>query len=61
VLYVEQTHPETHVRERNDRLALLPAKAPRMDGLGSVFDFHERVRTELERFFIEAVAFEKNS
>jgi inorganic pyrophosphatase len=58
VLYVEQTNPNTRVRERNDRLALLPMEAPRMDGLRSVFDFHERVRTELERFFTEAVAFE---
>jgi inorganic pyrophosphatase len=58
VLYVEQTNPERGVRERNDRLALLPGKAPRMDGLRSVFDFHERVRTELERFFFDAVAFE---
>jgi inorganic pyrophosphatase len=58
VLYVEQTDRERHVRERNDRLALLPANAPRMDGLLSVFDFHERVRAELERFFLEAVAFE---
>lgn len=58
VLYVEQTNPESGVRERNDRLALLPASAPRMDGLRSVLDFHERVRTELERFFVDAVAFE---
>jgi len=58
VLYVEQTNPKTHVRERNDRLALVPANAPRLDGVRSVFDFHERVRSELERFFLEAVAFE---
>jgi inorganic pyrophosphatase len=58
VLYVEQTNSENRVRERNDRVALVPAKAPRLDGLHSVFDFHERVRSELERFFLEAVAFE---
>jgi len=58
VLYIEQTNTDTHVRERNDRLALLPVEAPRMDGLRSVLDFHERVRAELERFFLEAVAFE---
>jgi inorganic pyrophosphatase len=58
VLYVEQTNADSHVRERNDRVALLPADAPRMDGLRSVFDFHQRVRDELERFFLTTVAFE---
>jgi len=58
VLYVEQTSSDTRARERNDRLAVLPVHAPRMDGLKSVFDFHERVRAELERFFLEAVAFQ---
>lgn len=58
VLYVEQTNLDSRVRERNDRVALIPAKAPRMDGLRTVFDFHERVRDELERFFVAAVAFE---
>jgi inorganic pyrophosphatase len=56
VLSAEQTSSDTH--ERNDRLAVRPVNAPRMDGLESVFDFHERVRAELERFFLEAVAFE---
>jgi inorganic pyrophosphatase len=58
VLYVEQTNPKTRSRERNDRLALLPATDPRMDNLKTVFDFHDRVRVELERFFMEAVALE---
>ena len=58
VLHVEQTNPKTRARERNDRLALLPATASRMDGLQTVFDFHERVRQELERFFLHTVAFE---
>jgi inorganic pyrophosphatase len=41
-----------------DRLAVLPTKAPRHDQIASVFDLAERVRAEIERFFLNAVAFE---
>ena len=58
VLRVEQTNPESKRRERKDRLLVLPVKAPRQGHLRSVFDLTERVRDELSRFFINAVAFE---
>src|SRR5436190_20561663 len=44
VLRVEQTNEQSHRRERNDRMAVLPATAPRWDAVQSVFDLHERVR-----------------
>jgi inorganic pyrophosphatase len=58
VLQVEQTNLETRDRERNDRLAAVPLKAPDLESVSSVFDLSERARTELERFFLNAVAFE---
>jgi len=58
VLLVEQTDPSSHARERNDRLVMLPTKAPRAESIPSVFDLGERVRLELERFFMTSVAFE---
>ena len=38
VLNVEQTNLETGGRERNDRLAALPVKAPALESIRSVFD-----------------------
>ena len=58
VLHVEQTSPTSHKRERNDRLIAMPTKAPRWDAIRSVEDFSERIRRELEQFFLSAVAFE---
>lgn len=58
VLNVEQTNLETKRRERNDRVAALPLKAPRLEHITSVFDLQERARAEIERFFLNAVAFE---
>ena len=58
VLRVEQTNEQSHRRERNDRMAVLPATAPRWDAVQSVFDLHERVRMELEQFFVAVTAFE---
>jgi inorganic pyrophosphatase len=58
ILKVEQTNPESRRRERNDRIAVLPLKSPRQDAISSVFDLSERVRSEIERFFENAVAFE---
>src|SRR5262245_19043735 len=37
VLRVEQTNTSSRARERNDRLAVLPVKAPRWDAIQSVF------------------------
>ncbi|HEX6738119.1 MAG TPA: inorganic diphosphatase [Vicinamibacteria bacterium] len=58
MLKVEQKNLEHGGRERNDRLAVLPMKAPRLEHLRSVFDLAERLRAEIEQFFLHAVAFE---
>jgi len=58
VLEIEQTNPRTGARERNDRVVMLPVKAPRVDDVRTVFDFSDRWRAELEKFFLAAVAFE---
>ena len=58
VLKVEQTNRESRARERNDRLVALPINAPRCESVRTVFDFDERIRKELEQFFMSAVAFE---
>ena len=59
ILRVEQTNPKSGARERNDRLAALPVTAPRHDSIADVFDLSERVRAELEQFFVAAAFFEK--
>jgi inorganic pyrophosphatase len=58
VLNVEQTNLHSKRRERNDRLAVLPIKAPRHEGIVSIFDLTGRIRDEIERFFLHAVTFE---
>ena len=58
VLEIEQTNPRSHVRERNDRLIVVPVKASRQSDIHSVFDFSDRWRAEIAQFFLAAVAFE---
>ncbi|MGH9408232.1 MAG: inorganic diphosphatase [Vicinamibacterales bacterium] len=58
LLRVEQTNRTSGARERNDRVATLPISAPRWASIHTVFDLNERIRQELERFFLSAVAFE---
>ena len=58
VLEVEQTNPKSRARERNDRVVLLPVKAPRHADIGTVFDLSDRWRAEIENFFLAAAAFE---
>jgi inorganic pyrophosphatase len=58
VLRVDQRNAQSGGRERNDRLFVLPTKAARVDHVRTIFDFPERVRTEIETFFINVVAFE---
>jgi inorganic pyrophosphatase len=58
VLNVEQTNLHSKRRERNDRIAVLPIKAPRQEEIASIFDFTGRIRNEIEQFFLHAVAFE---
>ena len=57
-LRVDQRSARSGARERNDRLFVLPVKAPRHDHLRSVLDLPQRVRDEIERFFVNVVAFE---
>jgi inorganic pyrophosphatase len=57
-LRVEQRNVRTGNRERNDRVLVLPVKAPRVDHLQSIFELPQRLRDELERFFLSVVAFE---
>ena len=58
VLRVEQQGAGSGRRERNDRLFALPVKAPRSEHIRTIFDLPERVRLELEQFFLNVVAFE---
>lgn len=58
MLRVEQTDPTSGRRQRNDRLFALPIKAPRFEHVQTIFDLPERVRLELEQFFLNVVAFE---
>jgi len=57
-LRVDQKNVRTGARERNDRLFVLPVKAPRVDHLRSILDLSQRERDEIERFFLNVVAFE---
>ena len=57
-LRVEQTDVASGKRQRNDRLFALPIKAPRVAAVQTIFDLPERVRLELEQFFLNVVAFE---
>src|SRR5262249_12376418 len=58
MLRVDQKNLQSGERERNDRVFALPMKAARMDHIQTVFDFPQRVRDEIERFFVNVVAFE---
>ena len=58
VLRVEQAGAAPGQRERNDRLFALPIKAPRSAHVQTIFDLPERVRLEIEQFFLTVVAFE---
>jgi inorganic pyrophosphatase len=58
ILNVEQTNLKSGARERNDRLAVLPVTAPRLETIATVFDLPERARAELEQFFLAATFFE---
>jgi inorganic pyrophosphatase len=58
VLRVEQRSLKGGGRERNDRLFVLPIKAPRQEQVRTIFDLPERVRLELEGFFLSVIAFE---
>lgn len=58
VLQVEQNKKSGSGRERNDRLLVVPVKAPRFDGLRDARELPDRAREEIEAFFRTAVLFE---
>jgi len=57
VLNVEQTNLGSGARERNDRIVAVPIESTEARTMRSVFDIPQRGRQELERFFLNAVAF----
>jgi inorganic pyrophosphatase len=58
VLNVQQRNASTRRVERNDRFFVAPVSAPRQAGIESVLSLSPRIRSELELFFLHAVAFE---
>lgn len=48
-------------RIRNDRLLALPLEAPRYEGAKDIFELPERLRDELEKFFVDAVFFARKN
>jgi inorganic pyrophosphatase len=58
ILRVEQTTIAKPAPENNDRVFAIPMKAARFDHVRTIFDLPERVRLELEQFFVSVVAFE---
>jgi len=51
----------TYVTKSPTRIAVLPVTAPRFDAIATVFDLAERMRAELEQFFLAATFFEKKN
>ncbi len=60
VLEVEQGRKGGAGRERNDRVIAVPQQS-RRDTWTTVFELPERVRQELDSFFLAAVAFEEKN
>jgi inorganic pyrophosphatase len=58
VLRVTQVPHGTGVPERNDRIAAVPAVDARLTHISSMADLGDRIRQEIERFFLAVVAFE---
>jgi inorganic pyrophosphatase len=58
IVELEQNRKTGGGRERNDRVVAVPAKAPRLD-VDDVARLPDRVRAELERFFLEVTFFEE--
>jgi inorganic pyrophosphatase len=58
-LKVEQNRKDGRGRQRNDRLFLVPAQAAHGDDPRDVFAFPERLRAELEDFFVWSTRWEK--
>ena len=54
VMELEQNKKQKKGRERNDRVLVVPLKAPRSDGLRDLADLSVRQREEMEQFFVAA-------
>ena len=52
VLELEQNRKNKPGRERNDRVLVLPVKAPRGDAIRDLKDLSQRLRQEIEAFFL---------
>ena len=59
VLKVEQNRKKGSGRQRNDRLFLAPVEAAHGDAPRDVFAFADRLRAELEDFFVWSTRWEK--
>jgi inorganic pyrophosphatase len=57
VLEVEQNRKDRPGRQRNDRLLMVPLRAPRWEAVRDLEDVPPRTRAELERFFEQATLF----
>lgn len=61
VIRVEQDAPKGGHRERNDRVLAVPTMAHRFGSLKDALALPERVREEIQQFFMTAVLFEKKN
>lgn len=60
VVRIEQDAPKGG-RERNDRVLAMPTMAPRFGGIKDALELPERMRDEIQQFFLNAVVFEKKN
>jgi inorganic pyrophosphatase len=58
VLEVDQKRRAADGRERNDRIIAVPQSARRFDEIADVFALSERVRQEIEAFFVAVTVLE---
>jgi inorganic pyrophosphatase len=58
IVELEQNRKSGGGRERNDRIIAVPAQAPRLE-VADVARLPDRVRAELERFFLDVTFFEE--
>jgi len=58
VLLCDQARKKHKGRQRNDRLLVVPLKAPRADQVRTVRQLEPRVRAEIESFFVASTALE---
>ncbi|EYF04962.1 inorganic diphosphatase [Chondromyces apiculatus] len=61
VVRVEQDADDGSGRQRNDRVIAVPVTSPRIEGIRDAVDLPERVRAELQQFFLTAVFFQRKN